>query len=569
MRSWHVDQRKFWGWGDPGYCFDDAGRPGMWPFFERQLGLNGAERQPAPDEDAIAVSAAVVNEPFLKDLQSRFEPDQIALDDRARLRHSYGQSYRDLLRLRKGIVEASPDAVVYPNDHEQCLVLLSLCREHNVVCVPFGGGTNIFRMTERDPGETRMAVCADTVRMNRLLDFDPSSRTARFQCGVFGPDLDAQLAPHGFELGHRPDSYELSTLGGWIATRSAGMFSTSLGKIEDMVVSLRVATPDGGIETRPAPASSCGPDFKSLLIGSEGVLGIITEAVMRVRPLPKVRRFQSWLFPTFAAGVEAARELTQCGAAPDLIRLLDPMQMQFIGSLAHAPGPFQRWTKKAVGTYLRRARGFDPGQQCMMFLGFEGDGGDVKRRTRAAGKIVWTQRAFPLGPGPAEKWYEEVYLFGYFRDLVYQHAILGDAAETSTQWSNVLPLHEKTVEEARRVYAEMGLKGYIGCHVSHAYPTGASLYFIMVCKELEGRELDQHRLLRDRVTRVIVENGGALSHHHSVGRELMPYMEMEHGPRLVETLRSIKKQMDPHGILNPGNLIPPEPVAGEPPARPV
>lgn len=556
IRSWHVDERKFWGWGDPDVRFDHENRPKMWPTFSEELGKSEFNQVPIVREEDIQIAEPNLNNDFMKLIGDVLEETQIAVDQKTRVRHSYGQSYRDLLRLRKGQIDASPDAVLYPKSHFEVCEIMKAAKLHHVCIIPFGGGSNILRMVERNADEQRMVVTVDTKLMNQLIEVDEESYTAKFQAGVFGPDIEGQLLSYGFELGHFPDSYELSTLGGWIASRSAGMFSNSHGKIEDMIVSLKVATPDGTIETRPTPASSAGANINQILAGSEGTMGIITEAVMKVRKIPDVREFQAILFPDFESGVSAIHTMAKQGCLPGLARLYDDKQWRFISSLGHEQSPGQKRLGKVIGWYLQKIKHYNLKQNCMLFLGFEGTKEDVKRQKKRALSICKKYKAFNVGSNPAVKWYEEVFLFGYFRDTVYEYGLIGDAAETATVWSNLLPLYYSTQKAILKCYEELGVQGFCGCHISHVYDNGASIYFIMVCPERDGEELDMHRILRNRVTQAIVDGGGTLSHHHSIGREINSFMEQENGSTVLSALREMKRSIDPGNILNPGTLYP-------------
>ena len=557
-RSWTVDQRKLWGWGDPDRQFDLSHRPGFWPFFHEVFGISKPVAVDVAPEAAIVVPPSRIPAEFLQQLRLILKEGQIATDPATRLRHSFGQGYTDLLRLRKGQVDRSPDLVAYPEDHRQVMALLKLAAGMNVCVVPFGGGTNIFRMLEVDGTEKRPVVSLDTCRMNRLLEIDIWSRTARFQCGVFGPDLEACLEPYHLVLRHLPDSFRLSTLGGWLATRSAGMLSSGYGRIEDMVMSVKVATPEGELETRPVPASSAGPDMGRCFLGSEGTLGIITEATMKLHPTSAVRKFQTWLFQDMQTGVEALRRLAERGCMPDLVRLMDESQMSLMRALAPERSSSEALCQKLGRFALKWFRGMSLEGKAIAFTGFEGNRDTVTNKIAAVKKVLGSSGGVPVGEKPAENWFAEVLDFGYFRDLMYAYGILGDAAETSATWARLLPIYHAVVREVRECYEEWGLKGFISGHVSHLYPNGASLYFVFACPEIPQRELEQHRELRRRITEKILALGGALSHHHAVGRDLKPWFKQECGQTGVQSLQSLKKSLDPGSILNPGTLFEPE-----------
>ncbi len=557
--SWPVDHRKRWGWGDPDRVFEVSHRPGFWPFFHQVLGITRPVLVRVVPENEIEIPSANINPEFIQNLKACLGEDNVATDAFTRLRHSFGQGYPDLLRLRKGEVDWCPDLVVYPEDHRQVMLILELAERHHVCVVPFGGGTNIFRMLEVGPSEKRSVVSLDTGRMNRLLEIDIWSRTARFQCGVFGPDLEAHLKPFDLTLRHLPDSFQLSTLGGWLATRSAGMLSTGYGRIEDMVMAVRVATPAGELETRPVPASSAGPDTGRWFLGSEGTLGIITEAVMKLHPVPAQKRFQAWLFPDMETGMEALRTMAAGGCMPDLVRLMDENQLSLMRALAPEASGAEGLLLKLGRLGLKWFRGMELDGKAIVFLCFEGERAEVQARMATVGRGFKISKGVCLGERPARNWFGEVLDFGYFRDLMYSYGILGDAAETCATWARLPSIYQAVVGEVRACYREWGITGFISGHVSHVYNNGASLYFIFACPEITGRELEQHGELRRRITRVILDQGGALSHHHAVGRDLKPWLKEEYGQMGMQSLQSLKQTLDPAHILNPGTLFDSQP----------
>ncbi|MGH9725335.1 MAG: FAD-binding oxidoreductase, partial [Candidatus Acidiferrales bacterium] len=297
--AYHPRHMKWWGWGDVDVHFDSQRHPGFWPFAKEQLGIE-EDRGPVPPvamED-VQLPEAIVHSRFLAELKSVLHCGQIFDTRQERIIHASGKGLRDLYRMRHGWVEGAPDLVVYPESENDVVAVLRAAAQHDVVVIPFGGGSNISGCLERME-KRRMAVSLDMRRMRRVLEVDAESFTARIEAGVFGPDLEEQLASCGMTLGHFPDSFLHSTLGGWIATRSAGMQSDKYGKIEDMVIALRMVTPEGVLATRTVPKSSNGIDVNHLCIGSEGTLGVITEATMRVHPRPELRVVPAYLFPEF------------------------------------------------------------------------------------------------------------------------------------------------------------------------------------------------------------------------------------------------------------------------------
>jgi alkyldihydroxyacetonephosphate synthase len=387
--------------------------------------------------------------------------------------------------------------------------------------------------------------------MNRVLDVDRVSLTASVEAGVSGPDLEDELNGSGFTLGHFPQSFEFSILGGWIATRSAGQVSTKYGKIEDMVESLTMVSPAGKLETKSVPASASGPQLKQLLIGSEGTLGVITKAKMRIRRLPEVRRYEGLMFKSFRDGINAIRETMQSGLIPAMMRLSDPDETTVSLMLSS-----QGITAK-LGLWMLERLGYAPSQECMMILGVEGDHTTVKAERQVAVRACKRNGAFAIGKGVGSTWLSERFELPYLRDVLLDHCILVDTFETATTWDKLKALHaaiKKSIEEA---IAGMGVTGLAFAHVSHAYWDGASIYYTLVAPQVKGKEVQQWLRIKKAATDCIMRNGGTLSHHHGIGKDHAPWIKQELGENGLALLKAVKRQLDPEGIMNPGKLLGP------------
>src|SRR5580700_6021848 len=362
---------KWWGWGDEEVGFDSLAHPGLWPYAKEVLDVESDEvGVPHVPLEAVRLRDAIRHDGFTTELRRGMRDDQICDSRRERVIHAYGKGFRDLFRMRRGLAEGAPDLVLYPENEPDVLRTLRAAARHDVVVIPFGGGSNIAGCLERSESR-RMVVSLDMRRMRRVLEVDTKSFTARIEAGAFGPDLEEQLNAYGLTLGHFPDSFLHSTLGGWIATRSAGMQSDKYGKIEDMVIALRMVTPLGVLATRTVPKSSNGIDVNHLCIGSEGTLGVITEATMRVHAVPESRQVRGYLFPEFEGGIEAMFECVSQECMPAMARLNDPDKTAL--SLAFRP-PASGFTKIAGSlfkSYLR-AKGFAQPRACLMLTAFEG-----------------------------------------------------------------------------------------------------------------------------------------------------------------------------------------------------
>jgi len=556
----HRFRHKWWGWGTEDVTYDIDTRPGLPPFI-RSKGLDvGEETTPRVARDSISLPPRRIHAAFEDALAGAVAPQRITRDDDDRLIHAFGRSYRDLVRLRAGEVARPPDLVVYPESHDEVVLVVELAATHGVTVIPFGGGTNVVGGVEPDVGDPRPVVTLDMRRMNRLLSVDEVAMTAVLEAGMFGPEVEEALNAHGLSLGHHPDSFIYSTLGGWIATRSAGTQSNAYGKIEDMVVGLAVVTPTGTVETKPLPAASNGPDLNRLLVGSEGVLGIITKATMRVHRMPETEEYRMLLFPTFQSGVEALHACMRAGYTPSLARISDESETELMFAAKHPTAGWRRWVEGPAKRWLGR-KGYR--RPAALIVGFEGPREPTAELRAGAMRILRRHGAFDLGKGPGESWKEARYDVPYLRDFMMDFGIIADSFETSVLWSGLMPLYREVTEAFEEaILAATGRPGYVGCHVSHLYETGACLYYTFAASPLDAPTtpvlLDGYGTIKRTVTEAIMARGAALSHHHAVGIEHRPWIAREIGEPGLRSLRAMKNVLDPTGILNPGALFPPD-----------
>src|SRR3984885_8187388 len=545
---------KWWGWGDPGVSFDSSAHPGLWPYAKAVLGVEEENLDTSPVSiEAAQLREAICHDGFLAELRLSMRTDQICDSRHERLVHAYGKGFRDLFRMRRGMAEGAPDLVLYPENEHEVLATIRAAAHHDVAVIPFGGGSNIAGCLERSE-TSRMVVSLDMRRMRRVLAVDAESFTARIEAGVFGPDLEEQLQCYGLTLGHFPDSFLHSTLGGWIATRSAGMQSDKYGKIEDMVVALRMVPPIGVLATRVVPKSSNGIDVNHLCIGSEGTLGVITEATMRVHPRPELRRTHGYLFPEFEAGIEAMHECVRKECVPSMLRLSDPDKTAL--SLAFKP-PSSRLSQavtKIMKSYLK-AKGFDS-RACLMLTTFEGGKNSAVRQHSQVNEIYRRFGAVDLGSGSGKSFESTKYDFPHIRDFLLDRGITSDVSETSTVWSNIVPLYQATTAGLRAAIQESGVRPWVGCHISHTYRSGASPYLTFACRQQDGHEMKQYLDAKRAVQQSFIDRGATLSHHHAVGTEHLPWLTDDISPVGVMAVAAIKGGLDPDNIMNPGRLRP-------------
>ncbi|SEP90271.1 alkyldihydroxyacetonephosphate synthase [Lentzea albida] len=458
----------------------------------------------------------------------------ISLADEDRLGRAGGLSYLDLLRHRGHGELPVPDAVVRPASPEEVAEVLQVCVEHDVAVVPFGGGTSVVGGVEALRGSKSAVVALDLAGLGALVSVDPVSRVAVLQAGLTGPEAERLLGEHGFTLGHVPQSFERATIGGFAATRSAGQASSGYGRFEDVVESVRVATPVGEWVAGAAPASAAGPDLKQLVLGSEGLFGVITEVSVRVRPKPYGPRYEGFVVDGWEAGVSLVRSLAQAGALADITRLSDVDETEVALALAGSKAD-------VVKKYLK-LRGVK--QPCLVILGWECRSRSATMSALSGHKVV------RLGRAMGASWLHGRFNGPRQRDALLDAGVCVETLETATHWSRVSELRD-AVRDA--LVAELG-NPVVMCHVSHAYETGASLYFtVLVPRDLDdpvGQWAKAKVAASEAISRL-----GTITHHHAVGRDHLPWLEREIGAVGVDVLRAVKDRLDPTGILNPGKLI--------------
>ena len=535
---------RWWGWGVDGH---DAPLPEAAAALLRdELGAGGA-RQAPPALDRIDLPEPALTARARARLVEAVGAQYVRDDRLARVAHAAGRSYPDLVRLRSGLGVVAPDAVVFPAGHDDVAAVLAVCAQESVAVIPFGGGTSVVGGVEPLRGPFASAITLDLARLTGLTALDARSQLATFAAGTLGPEAERLLGERGLTLGHFPQSFEFSTVGGWAATRSAGQASTGYGRIDELVVALRAATPSGELTTLAVPASAAGPDLRELLLGSEGVLGVITDVTLRVRPRPAQQRYDAYSLPGFAAGTEALRELEQSGAAPDVARLSDEPETRISLALGSRPA-----ATRALRTYVR-ARGQRAG--CLAILGFDGDPGQVARRRSRARAILRRHRAIALGPAPGAAWAKGRFHGAYVRDELMSRGVLLDTLETATTWTALRDVHRDVGAALRGALDRRGTPAVVMCHVSHLYPTGASLYFTYCARQAPGGELEQWRAAKHAASEAIARAGATISHHHAVGTDHAPWLASEVGELGLAALRAVKAQVDPQGIMNPGKLL--------------
>jgi alkyldihydroxyacetonephosphate synthase len=521
------------GWGDPAEAVTLS--PAVLELLEQGLGVRG------PSQATVQLADVRLPDPRLpkaarERLAAAVGAENVLDDAEARVRRTRGKSTPDLLRLRAGEADDAPDAVVLPESHDEVMEVLRTCAEQRVAVVPFGGGTSVVGglMPRRD--EFAGVIALDLSRMNRLVAIDEESRTATLEPGLRGPEAEALLAERGYTIGHHPQSFEYATIGGFAAARSSGQASAGYGRFDEVVVAMTVATPEGALDMGRAPKSAAGPDLRQLILGSEGALGVITSVTVQVRPVPAERVYEGWRFASFAEGAAALRRLVQDGPVPTVLRLSDEAE---------------------TATNLARPTEFGEGGAggCLGIAGYEGDAGDVAARREGASAALRECGGEAAGTDVGDAWLHGRYRGPYLRDALLDAGALVETLETTTFWSGLAGLYEGVGNALRSSLTEQGTPPIVLCHISHVYPTGASLYLTVGAAQLDD-PLAQWRKAKVAACDAILAAGGSITHHHGVGVDHRDWYEREIGPLAVEGLQAVKARFDPAGVLNPGVLLP-------------
>ncbi|WP_322399775.1 FAD-binding oxidoreductase [Massilia luteola] len=530
MRRWN-------GWGDD--AVDVAlGEPAL-AFLRGRIGAGTPPRDAAFEASCAALPPGRLPAHRLADAGAQ-----------ARLTHATGQSLPDWLRLRHGRIDAAPDAVAFPESADDVRELLRWARTIDAAVVPYGGGTSVAG--HLDAVGARPTLCVDMARMRALVAIDPEAQLAVFEAGVAGPDLEAQLRAHGYTLGHFPQSFDYSTLGGWIVTRSSGQQSLRYGRIEQLFAGGRVETPAGPLVIPTFPASAAGPDLRELVLGSEGRLGILTEAAVRITRLPPFEAFHAVFFPDWACAERAVRTIVQARLGLSLLRLSNAGETATMLTLAghgRQVALLEAWLK---------LRGAGAGK-CMLLVGASGEKAQARAALKAALALARRDGGVHAGRALGDAWRRNRFRNVYLRNSAWAHGYAIDTVETALDWPRVTPAMHAIEQAAHDALARDGERAHAYTHLSHLYPQGASVYSTFIWR-LAGdydADLARWRMLKTAVCDAIVAGGGTISHQHGVGRDHAPWLAHEKGELGMAALRALFTHFDPDGRMNPGKLVTP------------
>ncbi|GGG41681.1 dehydrogenase [Kocuria dechangensis] len=554
----HVKHMKWWGWGEEGVHFEFSNKPAFAPFVKRALGVDLRPRErDTIDFSTVSVPAPRLETDLLDTLGGIVGDEHTSTDDELRVVHWAGKSVTELLLTRAGDFARVPDVVVYPADEDEVARVVALAVERDLVLIPFGGGTSISRSLQPSPDEERTIVSLDLGRLDKVLAIDETSGLATIQAGVLGPDMEDQLNARGWTLGHFPDSFTHSTLGGWAATRSSGMQSDKYGDIADIVRGMRVVRPGGTVVLRPLPSTSTGPSLREMFIGSEGRLGVITELDVQVHRIAEHREVIAYMFPSWPKALTAMHDIARSDVSTTFARVSDAHETAFSLSTQKAATSLKKKVAAKGQDLLwevMRRRGWDTDEMCISYVCFEGTKAEVERRKKTVASIVKQQGAIVLGSGPGALYDQKKFDTPYLRDFLLEQNTIGDVSETAAPWSKLTTVHKAVYDAAQRAFDEQGKTGWIMSHMSHSYHSGACLYFTF------GYEIGQdphaeYAVIKSAVQQAFVDAGGTLSHHHGVGMEHSAWMEQDVSPEGVRLMRSLFEVADPGANLNPGKIV--------------
>lgn len=531
--------------------------PRFLPWVREVLEVNLDPREVHAPRYPTAIPDSNVPQELLASLKSFLSPAQIDTNGEIRMRHGHGHTQEEMYAIKYTQLGRIPDVVVYPESEEQVSKLVEAAKRHDATLVPYGGGTNVTDALRCFPSERRSIVSVDMRRMNRILWIDRQNMLACIQAGAVGREIISELRKFGVTMGHEPDSVEFSTLGGWIATNASGMKKNKYGNIEDLVLDVSVATAAGVLERSGcSPRESVGMDLRRLIFGSEGTLGIVTSAVVKIFPLPEVQEYGSVLFPTFEDGFMFMYGLTREATPPASVRLVDNLQFQFGLALKPKSAGVGKLKSRVERFFVTKVKGFEPDKMVACTLVFEGTREEVEQQQKALYRIAARHGGMKAGTENGRRGYQLTYSIAYIRDFLMNYYIIAESFETSVAWSDALSLCNNVKQRLQKEYAERKLPGkpFVTARVTQVYRTGVCIYFYFgfYYKGIANPQevyLELENVARDEILR----SGGSLSHHHGVGKLRRAFLPRIMSPATLQWKRELKKSLDPGNLFGAGN----------------
>jgi len=531
--------------------------PRLLPWIRETLNISLDSKDIHRPSYPTAIPPYQLTPEFRAAIESFLSLTQIEYGGEVRMRHGHGHTQEEMFAIKYGQLGRIPDLVVFPETDQQVASLIDAAKMHNVTLIPYGGGTNVTDALRCHADEKRTIVSVDMSRMNRVLWIDKMNQLACIQAGAVGRHIIAELKKHGVTMGHEPDSVEFSTLGGWIATNASGMKKNRYGNIEDIVLDVTVATASGTLERASAsPREAVGLDLRKLMFGSEGTLGIVTSAVVKIFPLPEVQEYGSVLFPTFEDGFAFMYELTREATPPASVRLVDNLQFQFGLALKPGSSGLHSLKSKLEKIFVTKIKGFAPFKMVACTLVFEGTRQEVSQQKKDLYRIAARHHGMKAGAENGRRGYQLTYSIAYIRDFLMNYYIIAESFETSVAWTDALKLCENVKRRLHDEYARRGLPGkpFVTSRITQLYRTGVAVYFYFgfYYKGIPNPQnvyLELENIARDE----ILNSGGSLSHHHGVGKLRREFLPRIMSPAAMEWKRELKKSLDPRDIFGAGN----------------
>ncbi|HQZ96037.1 MAG TPA: FAD-binding oxidoreductase [Pyrinomonadaceae bacterium] len=531
--------------------------PRLLPWIRETLAIDLDPKDQHRNSYPTEIPAAIESPAFSKAIREFLKEEQIDASGENRLRHGHGHTQEEMYAIKHKRLGRIPDVVLYPESEAQVASLIATAKDHNVVLIPFGGGTNVTDALRCSDNENRVIATVDMRRMNRILWIDKENMMACIEAGAVGRHIMTQLAKYGVSMGHEPDSVEFSTLGGWIATNASGMKKNKYGNIEDIIVDITVAAADGELKrTTAAPRESVGSDLRRLMFGSEGTLGIVTSAIVKLFPLPESQAYGSVLFPSYEAGYAFMQELAHTSTPPASVRLVDNLQFQFGLALKPASNGLKVWKSSIEKFVVTKVKGFDPYKMVALTLVFEGTKQEVDRQQTDVYRIAAKHGGMKAGAENGRRGYQLTYSIAYIRDFLMNYYIIAESFETSCAWSDALKICDNVKRVLREEYTKRGLPGtpFVTSRITQVYRTGVAIYFYFgfYYKGVENPSevyLELENIAREEILRC----GGSLSHHHGIGKIREQYLPEIMSETALKWKKDIKKSLDPQNIFGAGN----------------
>ena len=571
-RSGDCERLDGWGFADSGFRVDANGvvvlsgnrydlagteLPDLLPWVSRTIGIRLDPRAVNPSQYPPSIPEPRENPGFVGELRKFLPDDAICDDPESRLRHGHGHTQAEIYAIKHGQLARIPDLVVYPNGVEQVEALVAAALQHGACLIPYGGGTNVTQALSCPADEERIITSVDLSRMNQIRWIDPENRMACIEAGAVGREIAEILEQHGFTMGHEPDSIEFSTLGGWIATHASGMKKNRYGNIEDLVLDVSAVTAVGLLARSSVyPRESVGVDLRRWLYGSEGNLGIITHATVKLFPLPEAQHYQSVAFRSFEEGFAFLYELEQQGTPPASVRLTDNLQFQLSRTLKSASVGLKRLTGQVEKFYVTRIRKFDPDEMVACTLVFEGSREEVAAQMSTLFRIARKHGGLKAGAENGKRGYELTFAIAYIRDFLMDHYLLAESFETSVPWSQALALCANVKRRVREEYAARSLPGmpFISCRITQLYDTGVCVYFYFAYYyEGVDRPSEVFAEIEHAARDEVLRSGGSLSHHHGIGKLRADFLPEIMSAPMLEWSRRIKRSIDPDNVFGSAN----------------